>query len=395
MGVGGIMNDRQKPVEAEIEQSSRVELGEVRRYMEQHFAEPLTVGQLAAMAGISTKYFVDLFKKTYSQSAIEYLTDLRINRAKRYLTETDFKLREIAQKVGYSDEFYFSRKFKKEVGLSPSAFGTQPRRRIAACSPSLVGQLLALNIVPVAAPLDSKWTPFYYNVYQFSISVHMRYGETQRNEELDKLVKARPDAIIGPDQLSDSQKRKLGDIAPSLFIDSAQGDWREQLRQIAVFAGCEQQAEAWIEGYRYKLEHAKAHIQRVVQENKFAVLRVYGTSVHVYCNRSIREVLYEDLQLSPAYQQDGIYNCPISLSELHRLEPSRLLVLVCPEAESRAYWLSLQHNAEWRALQAVQAGCVYLVPSDPWFEYSAVAVNRMLDEMLLLITGYSPKAGMD
>ncbi|MOA56823.1 HTH-type transcriptional activator Btr [compost metagenome] len=81
--------------------------------------------------------------------------------------------------------------------------------------------------------------------------------------------------------------------------------------------------------------------------------------------------------------------------QLRELDPKRILLLVCPEAESRAYWLELQHNKDWRGLNAVRNGHVYPIPSDPWFEYSAVAVNRMLNETLLLLTGHCPSLPMD
>ncbi|MGV2806326.1 helix-turn-helix domain-containing protein, partial [Clostridium perfringens] len=121
--------------------------------------------QLARMANISPKYFVDLFKKTFGQTTIDYLTHVRMNHAKRYLAESDDRLRDIAQRVGYKDEFYFSRIFKKKVGMSPSEYARNSRQLIAACSSSIIGQLVALNVVPAAAPLDAKWTPYYYNAY--------------------------------------------------------------------------------------------------------------------------------------------------------------------------------------------------------------------------------------
>ncbi|WP_139996790.1 helix-turn-helix domain-containing protein [Paenibacillus paridis] len=389
------MEHSEKVSEEEGRRQPRTDLREIRRFMEQHFDEPLSVEQLAAMANISPKYFVDLFKKSYGHSAIDFLTDLRINRAKRYLIETEYRLREIAQKVGYSDEFYFSRKFKKEVGISPSAFVKHPRHRIAACSPSMIGQLLALNLIPIAAPLDSKWTPYYYNVYQMKIKVHMRYGDTQQPEELTKLIKARPDAIIGSEYMPDGEKQKLASIAPSLFVAGRQAGWRDQLRQIASFVGREKQAEAWISGYDRKLENARSQMQQAIGTESFIVLRVYGKSVHAYSNQAIQEVLYRDLQLTPAYALESLYNHVLTLEQLNKLDPDRLLILVCPEVESRAYWLSLQHDQAWRSLKAFQRNNFYLVPSDPWCEYSAVAANRMLDEMLLLLTGHCPKESMD
>lgn len=67
------------------EPSAKKELSEIKQYMEEHFHEPLTIAQLAEMANVSPKYFVDLFKKSFGKSAMKYLSELRINQAKRYL----------------------------------------------------------------------------------------------------------------------------------------------------------------------------------------------------------------------------------------------------------------------------------------------------------------------
>ena len=69
--------------------------------------------------------------------------------------------------------------------------------------------------------------------------------------------------------------------------------------------------------------------------------------------------------------------------------------MVCPEAASRAYWLSLQHSPVWRQLKAVRQYQIHLITGDPWFDYSAVGVMRMLDEALLIFTGYCPNVYLD
>ncbi|EBC6980657.1 AraC family transcriptional regulator, partial [Salmonella enterica] len=203
-----------------------------------HYDEPLSIADLAHKANISAKYFVDLFKKTYGQSAMEYLTDLRINRAKRYLKETGYKLREIALRVGYSDEYYFSRKFKKEVGVSPSDYAKNARKRIATCSSSIIGQLLALNVMPVAAPIDPKWTAYYYNAHRTEIQSHLRltdpYTSLRFEANVERLIHIRPDAVVGTDQISDQDQAKLAEIAPCCFVPKYHLDWRAQLRMIAA-----------------------------------------------------------------------------------------------------------------------------------------------------------------
>lgn len=373
-------------------------LAEIKDFMDQHYSEPLTIGQLAEMANISPKYFVDLFKKTYGQSAIEYLTNLRINRAKRYLAESEARLRDIALKVGYSDEFYFSRKFKREVGVSPSDFMKNFRKRIAACSSPVVGQLLALQVMPTAAPLDPKWTSYYYHAYRMQIQSHLKladpYTSWKFEANLSNIVRIRPDAIIGTDQLSLSERKKLMDIAPSFFVPTDAG-WREQLRMLAHFLDREDKAELWLQQYEQKVESARNQIDRVLGRDKILVLRIYRQNIHVYWNRGLEDVLYRDLKLELSHRSGPSCNMQLTLEQLAELSPDRIMLMVCPEASSRAYWLALQHSEEWLKLKAVRSRQVHLITSDPWFEYSATAMTRMLDETLLLFTGKCPNAYQD
>jgi len=376
--------------------SIRSSLEKIREYMAEHYDEPLTLDQLAGMTSLSPKYFGELFKKHFGQSVTDYLTEVRIYQAKRYLRDTDGLLRDIARKVGYNDEFYFSRKFKKEVGVPPSAYPRSATRRIAALSPSSVGYLLALGIVPVAAPVDAKWTPYYYNAYFSRIPIHLKQGEADSGETGDELLKGRPDAVIGSEQprnlrlLSALERRSL-----PWFVPDRQLGWEAQLRQVAEFLNAQGRCEAWITAYRRKAELARNLVGQAVGTDSFVVLRLCGNSIHLYCNRGIRDVVYHDLQLRSACLKADVYNDKISLQQLRLLDPDRILILICPDAETRTAWLALQHSAEWRALPAVNGGRIYPIPSDPWFEYSAFSINRMLNEMLMMFTGKCPNDDLE
>lgn len=91
-------------------------------HMVHHYRENIALEQLANMAGLSTSHYSRLFKKYAGYSPIEYLTHLRMDRAKEMLALSDYRLKSVAQSVGYTDEFYFSRQFKKTVGCSPSDY---------------------------------------------------------------------------------------------------------------------------------------------------------------------------------------------------------------------------------------------------------------------------------
>jgi AraC family transcriptional regulator, transcriptional activator for feuABC-ybbA operon len=317
----------------DLDRSGRTSLVEIKEFIDCHYNEALTIGQLAGMANICPKYFVDLFKKTFGQTTIDYLTHVRMNHAKRYLAESDDRLRDIAQRVGYKDEFYFSRIFKKKVGISPSEYARNSRQLIAACSSSIIGQLVALNVIPAAAPLDAKWTPFYYNAYNSEIKSRLKltnpYPDSRFEENIEQLFRAKPDAIIGMDHLGQEEIAKLEPIAPTLIVPSQAG-WRKQLEMIATFLNKAEQAQSWIEQYERKVVHARSRMQQVVGNERVAALRIYGQSLYIYGNRGLEEVLYQDLQLHEACGLDTMRNQQITLDDLLQINPDRILIAIMP-----------------------------------------------------------------
>lgn len=91
-------------------------------YMVANYKRTLSLEELSQMAGLSVSHYSRLFKKYAGYSPIDYLTHLRMDRAKELLALSDYRLKAVAQSVGYQDELYFSRIFKKVVGQSPSEF---------------------------------------------------------------------------------------------------------------------------------------------------------------------------------------------------------------------------------------------------------------------------------
>ena len=71
---------------------------------------------------VSPYYFSKLFKAETGMNFIDYLTQLRMDKAKDLLAHTNKSMKEICREVGYSDPNYFSRSFKKNVGLTPTEY---------------------------------------------------------------------------------------------------------------------------------------------------------------------------------------------------------------------------------------------------------------------------------
>ena len=83
---------------------------------------PGTIGSYAKEAGISENYLSRLVKQSTGRSVGAWIDIVRIQRAKRLLSSTDLSIIDIAASVGIEDQSYFSRLFKKETGMTPSAF---------------------------------------------------------------------------------------------------------------------------------------------------------------------------------------------------------------------------------------------------------------------------------
>ncbi|MBQ7933454.1 MAG: helix-turn-helix transcriptional regulator, partial [Lachnospiraceae bacterium] len=82
----------------------------------------LSVPDIAAHLHIDRTYLYRLFKHELGISPLQYLTDVRMERAVALLTETKLPVQSVAGSVGYEDALYFSKTFKKAKGVSPSDY---------------------------------------------------------------------------------------------------------------------------------------------------------------------------------------------------------------------------------------------------------------------------------
>lgn len=94
----------------------------LQEYIQEHYIEGFDAKAVEEICGLSYKYAGTLFKETMGQTIREYQRTLRIRRAKQLLQETDRPVTEIAQTVGFSDVFYFSKVFHAQQGCSPSEY---------------------------------------------------------------------------------------------------------------------------------------------------------------------------------------------------------------------------------------------------------------------------------
>lgn len=113
-----------------------VHLRRARDHADRHYARPLDLQTLAAVAGISKYHFQRLFTATYGLSPAAHLSRRRVERAQDLLRCTNLSVTEVCYAVGFASLGSFSSRFRELVGETPSAF---QRRWTAAGAPRIPG----------------------------------------------------------------------------------------------------------------------------------------------------------------------------------------------------------------------------------------------------------------
>ncbi len=94
----------------------------VCEYIQTHYKKDISLTEMAQYANMSISYFSSWFKRCTGRTLVQYIQEVRIDKAKQLLLETQLKNYEIAERVGFATQPYFIRVFKNVVGVSPNAF---------------------------------------------------------------------------------------------------------------------------------------------------------------------------------------------------------------------------------------------------------------------------------
>lgn len=116
------IDTEEKTIEENESEESVPFVKEAKEYVEEHYTENLTVKEVANIIGISSGYLSTMFNQSMGQSFVDYLNQLKINHACAYLEQNYLKVYEIAYKVGFQDEKYFTKVFKKIKGITQKEY---------------------------------------------------------------------------------------------------------------------------------------------------------------------------------------------------------------------------------------------------------------------------------
>lgn len=352
-------------------------------YLQREFSKDIRIEKLAEQTALSRVKYNDIFRTMTGKTPVQYLTELRIDRAKQLLIGSDQRLKEIAEQTGFRDEYYFSRRFKQSVGLSPIQFVRLQSTDLRICSLHTLGDLLPLGVLPVGT----------------NRSFADLYGEETRDiqslEEpldMDKLLALQPDLIVCPSYMPRQQYDRLAAIAPTALLD-----WHDhiytRLNKLGRLLGKSYNVKVWIETYRNKAMHVRQALQPHLQKGESAAAFVYHRKgLYVYGSHNFGHTLYEGLGFNPPdkirtliLKEKSLKWKKIAPEELPRYAGDRVFLAVEKTDRHSADFLKLLHGDAWRCLPAVQKNRSYIV-DHRWGLYDALTLERHLDEMLALLT---------
>lgn len=367
-------------------------------YMENHYRDKITRARLAEIAGVSQSHYSILFKQLTGFSPNEYLSRLRVHRAKELLIGGSSTLREIAQKVGYKDEFYLSRRFKQQTGSSPSSFGREPVQRVAVYLAPYASHLMTLGLEPAVTIAESGE---YVSAEGVQTPQTMRFLNANASPEQVKtvLLANEIEVIIAANQHLQQyglNPDHLRAVAPVVEISWMDLGWKDHLRLIAKAVQRGEHADRWLEEFESEERAARSRVkQSAAADETVTILVLKPGALLVYGARNVGCVIYQSLGLHPPKRiaeridrlGERFHSVKIDTSELADYEGTRLLVITWPDDKgSTAHTESIFASQYWNKLDAVRHNRVHLLDRDEWIPYNPVSIRSQLQRAVALFT---------
>jgi len=365
------------------------------KYMRGNYMYPITVKQLAEISQIAQWQYSAAFQELTGRKPLDYLTDLRIGHAKEWLCRSAEPLREIARRVGFSDEYYFNRRFRQSTGMTPRQYSESIRGKIRVkdwtghevdipASPQRIiyhgetlGDLIALGIQAIGTSESFKNNGFLEEDTLAFQDVGMPIDPA-------KAQALKPDLIIFANA-DENQYNALSKIAPTVTFNTF-APLEHRLHTLGQWLGRKREAEEWLSAYNLKVAAMWNRLRSVVRRGQTASVFVYEHGEHLFIMGAsgLSSALYHPCGFQAANGIRDIVEAGIGFAEI---PPDRLseyagdhvFMLLSGNEHSRRAALAMMDSPLWRSLPAVRSGCVYALEADSWNYSDAKFQERLLD----------------
>lgn len=324
----------------------------------------LDIEEVARLSGASQAKFYQVFKRYTGLSPLKFVTMARLHESLRLLANRPTSVKDVAHAVGYPDELYFSRLFKKQMGLSPTDYAAATKKRVANLAPVFRGDLSALGITPVLE-LSRAW-----------------YDDPVPDPYIRQVERCQPDLILTA-PVPEDVHRTLSQIAPVVMIVWKGYSWKERLVQIADEIGIKSVAERWLAQFQMKVENARSHVRSSLRGESFLVVSVYEPFFRVYGLQRIKvsDLFYDELQVTPPAAIREIAFLDVkTLAEVTALDCDNVLFLV-PETLSEECCVHLEEEWLRSKRDKGKKRCLFIRHEDPLL-YNAAFYESLVDQFV-------------
>lgn len=338
-------------------------------YMLNHLQAKISLETLASIASLTPNAYCRSFKRATGLSPIDYLNRIRIEDAKKQL-ERNRPVKEIAESIGFKNQYYFSRLFKKAVGIPPAVYMKRNHLRIAVVSYLDIGHnLLSFGVEPI----------YTCSLFQF---VDKPSGDSASSQALllERLRQARPELIIG-DFFHSDYYDQLKQIAPTVIIPY-NGDWRVLHMKLAELTNRENEATNTFKQLERKAAMAKRILYERNRRDDVMIMYLQQDRLRIQgaVNHPLSQLTYGELELNPAEL------VPLN-KKRHDFEPNQipklpqgnqLFVHLWGTKQEYPYWEEFRDRADLKNIRYI---------SD-WLTMSWTPNGRrqIIDELLHLIS---------
>ncbi|WP_259391829.1 helix-turn-helix domain-containing protein [Paenibacillus thiaminolyticus] len=279
--------------------------------MQSNYGEPITVRQLAEMARLPQWQYTALFQELTGKKPLDYVTDMRINSSKQLLIASQDPLREIARQVGFSDEYYFNRRFRQTTGVTPRQYARSMRSRTRVrdwtgheveipAQPERIfyygetlGDLLALGV-------DAIGGHNRFNNYSLFQDRFISVADVGHPINPDKLMGLNPDLIIFANA-DERQYSRISKIAPTVTFNSF-APLEHRLHTLGSWLGKQREADEWLRIYHARAAAAWQRLGPLLAPGETASVFIYehGRRLFVMAMAGFSSALYHPSGFRPA-----------------------------------------------------------------------------------------------
>ncbi|MFK4302867.1 AraC-like DNA-binding protein [Paenibacillus sp. RC254] len=345
-------------------------------YMEQHYTDKVSIEQLAkAAGGMPRVAFSRLFRNETGLPPVEYLSNVRMTRAKQMLNVKNSRVKEVAAAVGFRSEFYFSRMFQRMVGVSPTLYMKRGRLKVAvASSLGFDDHLKSVGIEPVCV----------VDLFQYPGQSNEQYAERLHSQLLE-LEQSNPDMIIA-DHYHTEFREQFKQTAAPVFLDFSVWDWKRNFEKIVELVNREREASEMLTRLDVQIETTGQTLRRVLGQERITIMQVSHRTIGIQgrVNHPLNELVYGELGLRPGNQAPAeLWRMELQPKSMPVLETEHLFIHQHHVlAGSEKLYHELTRTSVWPQIPAVRHEKVQRIPN--WFvmSWTPLGRQRIMNELL-------------